>query len=269
MITKKIFIKIGILVLLTGTIFSESPKSNPYLSAPVYSITHFDSSQSDSFPYEVKKGNYSVNLQNMKHVSGGPINIITLASTSPDYMWGVSTQGVTYIDVKNGEFKEISRLNAPGMDVITDEQHKEVLNKKYSNVSEVEDAVKNIYKIDDGVKRLANGTYNVVDSDNTVYANFNGSNVYAFSLVDKNDPAKGIKVDRILDTKTFLASNEHIQGISMTYDGKIIIVGTHSITVADRDFKNYKTAQFENDEYVSNSVAVDEKNAIYSYKKIY
>ena len=263
MITKKIFIKIGILVLLTGTIFSESPKSNPYLSAPVYSITHFASSQSDSFPYEVKKGNYSVNLQNMKHVSGGPINIITLASTSPDYMWGVSTQGVTYIDVKNGEFKEISRLNAPGMDVITDEQHKEVLNKKYSNVSEVEDAVKNIYKIDDGVKRLANGTYNVVDSDNTVYANFNGSNVYAFSLVDKNDPAKGIKVDRILDTKTFLASNEHIQGISMTYDGKIIIVGTHSITVADRDFKNYKTAQFENDEYVSNSVAVDEKNAIY------
>ncbi|MCP1226200.1 hypothetical protein [Sebaldella sp. S0638] len=263
-ISKKAIVKGIVPIILTGSLYAENTaKPNPYLSAPLYGITHFDSSQSDSFPYQVNKGDYSVNLQNMKKVTGGPINIITLASTSPDYMWGVSTQGVTYINIANGEFKEVARLNVPGMAVITPEQHKEVLNKKYKSVTEVEDAIKNIYKIDNSLARIANGTYNVADSNNTVYANFLGSSIYAFSLIDKNNPSKGIKIDKILDAKGFLQSNEHIEGISMTYDGKIIVVGTHSVTVVGRDFKNPVTAQFESDEAISNSIAVDEKNAIY------
>jgi hypothetical protein len=263
-ISKKIIATTIVPIVLTGSLYAENiAKPNPNLSAPLYGITHFDSSQSDSFPYRVKKGDYLINLKNMKHVTGGPVNIITLASTSPDYMWGVSTQGVTYINVANREFKEVARFNVQGMPVITEAQHREVLNKKYRNAAEVEAAVKEIYGIDNGLARIGNGVYSVADSNNTVYANFLGSNIYAFSLIDKSNPAKGIKVDKILDVKDFLQSNEHIEGISMTYDGKLIIVGSHSLTVVGRDFQNPVTVQFDNDELISNSVAVDEENGIY------
>ena len=64
---KKMVIGSAILfVSMTGLYAESIAKPNPYLSAPIYGITHFDSSQSDSFPYQVKKGDYSVNLQNMK-----------------------------------------------------------------------------------------------------------------------------------------------------------------------------------------------------------
>ena len=37
---------------------AQMAKKNPFLSAEVYGITHFDSSQSDSFPYAVKTVRY-------------------------------------------------------------------------------------------------------------------------------------------------------------------------------------------------------------------
>lgn len=262
-ISKNIIIKGMAPLVLAGSLYAETAKPNQYLSAPLYGITHFDSGQSDSFPYQVKKGDFTINLENMKFVTGGPVNIITLASTSPDYMWGVSSQGASYISTANGDFKEVARLDVQGTPVITHAQHKEVLGKKYKNVSEIEDAVKNIYKIDNSLARIGNGVYSVADSNNTVYANFLQNNIYAFSLIDKSNPAKGIKIERVLDARGFLKSDEHIEGISMTYDGKLVIVGSHSLTVVGRDFKNPVTAQFDNDEFISNSVAIDEKNGIY------
>ncbi|OYD73855.1 UNVERIFIED_ORG: hypothetical protein BDU10_5549 [Burkholderia sp. CF145] len=63
-----------------------NPKPNPYLAAEKYAITHFDSSQSDSFPYAVPRGTFEVDLRKEKRIVAGPVNIMTLASTSPSYM---------------------------------------------------------------------------------------------------------------------------------------------------------------------------------------
>ena len=50
----------------------------------------------------------------------------------------------------------------------------------------------------------------------------------------------------------------------MTYDGKLIVVGNHSLAVVDREFKETpQIVKFDKSEYVSNSVAVDENNGIY------
>ena len=81
-ISKNIIIKGMAPLVLAGSLYGETAKPNQYLSAPLYGITHFDSGQSDSFPYQVKKGDFTINLENMKFVTGGPVNIITLASTS-------------------------------------------------------------------------------------------------------------------------------------------------------------------------------------------
>lgn len=107
---KHIGLAVGIPLLLSSAFaFSQDnadgPPRNQFLAADKYAITHFDPSQSDSFPYAVKRGDFRVDLSKEPRVVSGPVNIMTLASTSPNYMWGVSSEGVSYIDVSNGGFK--------------------------------------------------------------------------------------------------------------------------------------------------------------------
>ncbi len=57
------------------------PKPNPYLAAETYAITHFDSAQTDSFPYAVESGTFKVKsalpfLPVLPQNIAGPINII-------------------------------------------------------------------------------------------------------------------------------------------------------------------------------------------------
>ena len=238
------------------------PKKNPFLSADIYGITHFDSSQSDAFPYEVKSGDFNVDLKKYPQVTGGPVSIITLASTSPDYMWGVSSQGVSYINTGGGKFEEVARMNAPDLKVITKEIHEKTLRQDFTDVAQVEKAVKDIYGVD--FTRMYNGIYSVVDNQNVVYASYNGNSLLAVGLADEKDPKAGIKVLRTFDTSKLFDKGETISGLSMTYDGKLLILGGHSISVIDRDFKEAPlTVRFEKDEYISNSIAVDENNGIY------
>ena len=74
------------------------PVVNPYLASPLYAITNFDSSQSDSTPYGPPTGVFTVDLTKRPIVYSGPVNIITLASTNKNYMWGVGTDCVSYIN---------------------------------------------------------------------------------------------------------------------------------------------------------------------------
>ncbi len=71
------------------------PVVNPYLASPVYAITHFDSSQSDSTPYGPPHGFFTADPATKPISYGGPINIITLASTDKNYMWAVGSNRVS------------------------------------------------------------------------------------------------------------------------------------------------------------------------------
>lgn len=239
-----------------------SAKINEFLSAPVYGMTHFDPSQSDAFPYAVKTGDFNLDLKQFPQVTGGPVNIITLASTSENHMWGVSSQGVTYIDTSNGQFAELARKDAPGVRPISAEEHGKVLRREYTDIAQITEAVKENYKVD--FTRMYNGIYSVVDNENKVYANFGANELDVFALVNKDDPKAGIEIVGTLDTSKFMGKDERLAGLSMTYDGKLIILGNRSVTVIDRDLKGEpQTVKFEDDEYTTNSVAVDENNGIY------
>jgi len=48
------------------------PVPNPYLSAPLYGITHIDSSQSDSTPYGPPDGQFTINPAQQPIIYGGP-----------------------------------------------------------------------------------------------------------------------------------------------------------------------------------------------------
>lgn len=240
---------------------ASAPKANPYLAAASLAITHIDSSQSDAIPYSIPQGEFKVDLQKTPEVTGGPINIMTLASTSHDYMWGVSSGGVTYIDCSGDNWKEVARAEVPGVPAFTAEQQKQALGKKFTSEKQVENVVKNIYKVS-GFDRISQGVYSLVDVTNLAYVNY-GKTVYVFGLNEAKYPEHGIKIVRSFNFETAI-KNDKITGLSLTYDGYLVIVGNRSLTIVDREFKNRPVhIEFNKNEFISNSICVDENNAIY------
>lgn len=249
---------LAIIALAACSSGSDIPR-NEFLSAETYSLTHFDPAQSDTFAYDVKPGIHNVDLNTQQHVTNGPINIMTLASTSPDYMWQVGTQGVTYVKVAGAGFNEVARYDVNKK--ITPEMHEKALRGKMKTVADAENAVKKTYGVDQ--TRIYNGIYSVVDKDNVAYSNF-GKKIYAFKLVDPSNPGRGIAVARTLDLSNFLGADEQVGGVNMTYDGTMIVIGMHTIMTVDRKFETQpQIIKFDKDEYITNGAAVDENGGIY------
>lgn len=234
----------------------------PALAAEKYAITHFDSSQSDSFPYAIPRGTFHVDLEKEPRVVAGPVNIMTLASTSPNYMWGVSSEGVTYIDVSNGGFKEVARMAAPGQKIISPQVHDQVLSQHFTNIEQVKHAVTDVYGLD--WTRAVNGVYSVADKDNHVYYNTADGSVTEFGLIDENNPSAGIKAIKTVNMRPIIGPDAHLVGTGITYDGKFVVASNATISVFDRSLDGEpQTVHFAPGEYVSNSFAIDDKNGIY------
>lgn len=251
------------------------PVPNPYLSSPLYGITHFDSSQSDSTPYGPPDGQFMVNPAQQPIIYGGPISIMTLAATDPDYMWAVSTDRVSYVNKKSGQWNRVGvPYNAPAYFVDTlgpvpDSTHQAfgAMSAVGMTIPQMDATLKNDYG-NDYSYRVLNGNYSLVDRDNILYANY-GQGVYAFKLNDPADPSKGITLHRsIADTSLITGGTKQsrIVGLSLTYDGYLIVTFSQGMTIINRNF-DVDSARFyllgTGSEKVSNSIAVDEKNGIY------
>lgn len=241
---------------------------NPYLSAPTYGITHMDSSQSDTFPYLVPRGTFHVDPRTQPRSAGGPINIMTLASTSPNYMWISSTSGPRYVDVSGGGFRTVAELPAPGVSTVPVADLDRVLGQRFTSLDQVRAAVEGDWKLNDRV--LGNGTYSLVDSDNRLYYSTADSRILVIELVDPTNPAAGIRVAKTLDYKQFFAKGvkgpvrETTVGLAMTYDGHLVVATTKGVGVLNRDLSGTPSQiHFGADEVVSNSVAVDSGGGIY------
>src|SRR5262249_21288623 len=150
----------------------------------------------------------------------------------------------------------------------------EVLAQRFHAIEEVEEAVSQDLGLD--WRRIATNVYVFVDRDNVFYGNTADGKVHAYGLVDSSRPESGIKVLRTLDFTDTLQKvaagasaslrkyGAMIVGCNLTYDGKLIVLTNRSVTVMDRSFQSeHHTLEFGSDEYVSNSMAVDEKNGIY------
>ena len=53
------------------------PKANPWLAQEEYSITHFNSAQTDAFTAKVKDGTFYADLTKCKATSSGPGHVLT------------------------------------------------------------------------------------------------------------------------------------------------------------------------------------------------
>lgn len=250
----------------------KGPARNPYLAAEKYAITHFDPAQTDAMPYPAPRGIFRLNLRDFPRVVGGPVNIMQLASTSPNFMWGASSGSVSYLDVSEGQLRPVAQYATPGLVNIVSSKLDSVLGQRFTSISDVENAVAEL-----GVNfsRLTNNTYVLVDRDNVLFAAA-GSRIYAYGLVNAKDPAQGIQLLRELDLtdhlqqlvkeggEQFSKYGAFIVGVSLTYDGKLIVLTNGSLMILDRSLEGPRhTLRFAANEYITNSLAVDEKNGIY------
>ena len=254
------------------------PVVNPYLASPLYAIMHFDSSQSDSTPYGPPLGNFTVDPTEEPIVYGGPINGITLASTDKDYMWAVGSNRVSYVDATGNNWTAVAKYE--GLAEASNNLLPAIPDENFKNFSESSAVGMNVTSMDSYMNglfggnysyRFGNGAYSVVDKDNVLYTNF-GNNLYAFALSDPNKPSSGItKRYMIEDVLTAIQGNDYpatarIFGLAMTYDGHLIITFSNGVAVIDRDLDLDSASfyRFNDTEYLSNSIAVDENNGIYA-----
>lgn len=158
------------------------------------------------FPYAVPRGTFWVDLRKVPRIPGGPINIMTLATTSPDHMWAASTGGVAYADASGNGWHEVARINEPGAKLVPAAQLDAVLAQHFTDLAQVEKAMKTDLGLDQ--TRISANIYIVVGSDDVLYAT-NRTAITAFGLVDQHNPSAGIKVPRRADFAPALSTMEN------------------------------------------------------------
>ncbi len=238
-----------------------TPVTNPWLASSVYSITHFNSAQTDAFPYAVKDGFYNVNPNDCPASWSGPVNLMTIASTSSDYMWGVGSDRVSYIKVANGEFQKVAEAAMPATTMRTQEDL-EKLTANYSSISELETAVKEVLGQTPQIA-IANGNYVLCDRDNNIFVNA-GRVLAAYSLIDKNDPSKGIQLKGQIDMTPHIFGSYTIVGVSMSYDGYLIVASQKGLVTVDRALSSIVDSYPLGDgQVLTNSISNDENGGVY------
>jgi hypothetical protein len=254
------------------------PVTNPYLASPLYAITHFDPSQSDSTPYGPPRGVFRVDPVTKPIVYSGPVSIITLASTDENYMWAVGSDRVSYVDTSASNWTAVATFEAladASMNAIPPIPDENFQTFGESSAVGMDTTSMNTTLIDLFNKnynlRFGNGMYSVVGNDNVLYTNY-GRSLYAFALQDPDDPSAGIiKQFEIADVVTEIQGADHpdsarLFGLSLTYEGHLIITFSNGIAVITNNLDTSSASfyRFGDDEYLSNSVAVDENNGIYA-----
>lgn len=237
------------------------PKANPWLAQEEYSITHFNSAQTDAFSYAVKDGTFYADLAKCKSTTSGPVNLMTLASTSPKYMWGMSSDRVSIIDVSNGNFERLAEAGLPGITKKTKEQL-DILTADYASYAELDQAVKGILGAAPQMS-IANGNYVLCDKDNYVYTNA-GHVMARYKLVDNNDPKQGIVLDNQIKLTPYIFNSYTLVGATMTYDGHLLVAAQNGLVVLNRELTTVEdTYPLPSNQILTNSIAVDENGGVY------
>ncbi len=239
----------------------KKPAPNPYLAQETYSITHFNSAQTDAFPFAVKDGTYDINIDNCTSTWSGPVNLMTLASTDPNYMWGMSSDRVSYIRVADGAFERLAEAELPGIRTKTMDELK-TLTASYSSLDELDKEVKKILG-ETPQMSIANGNYVLCDRDNYVYSNA-GKILARYRLTNPNDPSAGITLDAQMDMTPHMFGAYTLVGVSMTYDGYLVVASQNGIASVDRALTTVVDSRpLPDGQVLTNSLSIDEQGGVY------
>ena len=237
------------------------PARNPFLASDLYSITHFNSAQTDAFPYTVADGTFRVDPYSCEGGWSGPVNLMTLSAAQEGYMWGMSSDRVSYYKTSGGTFVKLDEAALPGTALKTQEQL-QILSAKYDNVSDLYNAIVPFLG-QNPMFAISSGNYVLCDRDNYAYTNV-GTTIARYKLVDASHPEQGIMLDRQLNIADDIAGATVLVGVVMTYDGYLVVGYNRGIVITDRELtKVIDTCQLPDGQVLTNSIAVDETGGIY------
>ncbi|WDE02947.1 hypothetical protein SG34_016015 [Thalassomonas viridans] len=285
----------------------------PHLVSDLYAVSHFDPLATDQTIYGPSSGHLSVSktidLNDHEIVNGGPVNIMTFATDSPEYMWQVGTDRVSYVKVADwtvdshvdalseasGKFEPLTKSNFDNFIESADQAGATnadmmavILETNFNNYAE----------------RFGNGLYAVVSAANILYVQY-GTNINAYHVVD-NDNKKSIQlcgqlpnaIDAILAVTDTPNEGARFIGLSMASTGQIVATLNIGIAVIDPtqilypnkeprstggiSFAPFETSQnplfdsnnedpdnYHTYESITNSVSIDEDDGIYVASTVY
>jgi len=260
--------------------------SNQCLANELYAIAHFDPSQSDSTPYGPAKLSgkkpIRVFLEKQKICYAGPINIMTLAASDSDYMWQVGTDKVSYL--RKSDWKQVASYEA--LKEATKGKYQTIPKRNFRKFAKLKAKNENIDSMKEHLvecfgenykDRTSNGLYALVSRDNVLYVKY-GSGLFGFKVDDEKNPQNiKVKYDLAEPECTIADGNaDAILGLSMTYDGYIIVVFNNGVGIVDQHltgevtaFQKFGGCSPSEKEYITNSVAVDKDNGIYVASSTY
>ena len=237
------------------------PKPNPWLAQEEYSITHFNSAQTDAFSYAVKDGTFNIDLAKCQMTWSGPVNLMTLASTSPNYMWGMSSDRVSYLDISDGKLERVAEAGLPGITMKTQEQLTS-MTAEHATYDELSKTVTDILGPMPQMS-MANGNYVLCDKDNYAYTNA-GQVMARYRLANPNNPKDGIVLDHQIRLTNFTFNSFTLVGATMTYDGHLIVAAQNGILVLNRALTTIEDSYaLPSDQVLTNSISIDENGGVY------
>lgn len=237
------------------------PKPNPWLAQEEYSITHFNSAQTDAFSYEVKDGTFNIDLSKCQMTWSGPVNLMTLASTSPKYMWGMSSDRVSYLDISDGKLERVAEAGLPGITMKTQEQLTN-MTADYATYDELSKTITDILGPAPQMS-MANGNYVLCDKDNYAYTNA-GQVMVRYRLANPNNPKEGIVLDHQIRLTDFTFNSFTLVGATMTYDGHLVVAAQNGILVLNRALTTIEDSYaLPSDQILTNSICIDENGGLY------
>ncbi len=194
-------------------------------------------------------------------------------------MWQVGTDRVSYVRKVSGQWTRVAKYEALAdatgnvLPAIPDDNFRAFGESTAvgMDTTSMDTYLKSLFGTNYD-KRFGSGSYVLVDKDNVLYTNY-GDTLYGFALSDPVNPSAGITVRykmgnmvaTIQGTSPAPPPGTRLFGLSMTYDGHLIVTFSNGVAVIDRDLNVASKSfyRFPDTEYVSNSIAVDEKNGIY------
>lgn len=239
------------------------PTPNPYLASEHYSLTHSNSAQTDAFPYAVKGGTFQINPDDCASTWSGPVNLMTLSSTDPDYMWGMCSDRVSYIHIADGTFERVAEIGLPnGIQMNTEENLRKLVDTQYTSTDQLyADAVEILGKYPQ--MSMSNGNYVICDNENYAYTNAR-TVICRYKLKEAGNPKAGIVLDKQVDMAPYMDNPQTLVGMVMTYDGYLVVASGNGIAIIDRTMSMPPVVKLiPDDQVITNSAAVDEHNGIY------
>ena len=292
---------------------SKSEPQYPHLVNDLYAVAHFDPFATDQTKFGPSHGNdpsysHSINLSAQPIIYGGPVNIMTYATSPEDtqtYIWPVGTDRVSYIDVQNWttdsyvnaltnadeEFEELGEDNFEGFIESADDAGE-------TSVEAMTDILDNHFN--QHIRRFGNGLYAVVSVGNILYVQY-GSDINAYGVDNKNhielrgrlEDATSVIVN---NTNTTLEASElRFVGLSIAPNNQIVATLNKGVAVIDPDlilnsgadidpaesisfvpfkvsenplFPPSETNDYPEYEDISNSISIDPNNGVYIVSSI-